>query len=329
MLERTTRDGDCEMGLQKGKRCACSVGGGAVRTALVLGTALATVLMLSPAAFAGVGIRDVAKTAVTIPVDRDGGEERLRASQPPADGGGPLILVQASGAFAVDDIVGEAGAPIDIAITLPPFQPTDYLLLSFRGLPKGFSLSSGFRTADAWLVSAHDARDLQLVPPNGFIGGFTMEVQFIRGQNVVPLVQSVNVDVQGKPVATRNVSSQETTSTTIAAVVPPEPRHDTAPPPAVQVSPEKEKQLMGLAGSILQQKDIAAARLIYARLAREGSVQGALTLAQTYDPAFLSRYDTTGLQPDTEKAKYWYGIAASMGSEDASGRLLALESATR
>jgi TPR repeat protein len=80
---------------------------------------------------------------------------------------------------------------------------------------------------------------------------------------------------------------------------------------------------------MLAQNDITAARLIYARLAREGSQEGALTMARTFDPAFLSRYATTGLQPNTEKAKYWYGIAAKLGSSDASKRLLALDGAER
>jgi hypothetical protein len=78
---------------------------------------------------------------------------------------------------------------------------------------------------------------------------------------------------------------------------------------------------------MLDQNDIAAARLVYTRLVHQGSLQGALILGQTYDPVFLSRYRLNGLTPDTAKAKYWYEVAARLGSKDASVRLLALRSA--
>jgi hypothetical protein len=253
----------------------------------------------------------------------------------PRSGLGP-ILVQAPLNFEVADIHGEPGSSIPIDIAMPPFQPTDYLVLSFRGLPEGFVLSSGFRTAEAWLVSAHEAKHLRLDPPAGFTGAFTLDVQLIRGRNVEPMVQTVAVSIQAKGVAGHSESDLQETLGTIPAALDADrgTAADEAPATisikkAKRIDPEKERELMAMARSMLSQNDIAAARLIYSRLAREGSAQAALTLAQTYDAAFLSRYDITGLSPNTEKAKYWYGIAASLGSTDASGHLLALEGAGR
>ena len=240
-----------------------------------------------------------------------GSTAALSPSHEPAAGDGTaLMLVQARDRFTVKDLVGYESRPVAVAIEMPTFASTDYVLLSFRGLPGNFALSSGFRTADTWLVSAHEVTNLTLIPPEGFVGSFRLEVLLIRGQSIPPLVQNVRVELRSGGRADQNAAAPTAASA-----------------PVNRIAPDKEKQLIETAAGLLQQNDIAAARLIYARLAREGSVQGALAMAQTYDPVFLSKYNVTGLQPDKEKAKYWYGMATRLGSEDAPKRLLALEAA--
>lgn len=310
-------------------------GRGSIRPALALGTMLAVGLAAAPQAHAGLAANGAATAApVGLGVGAPGVRMPDRGS--PRSGLG-VIFVQARSEFAVDDIVGEPGDSIPIGIKMPPFQPTDYLVLSFRGLPKGFSLSSGFRTAEAWLVSAHEAKTLRLDPPAGYAGNFPLYVQLIRGQDVEPLAQTVRVSVEPQRSAQPSETALQETRSSIPAALDVDRDTASGEPPAtlsvtkqaVQIDPERERDLMRMARAMLDQNDIAAARLIYARIARAGSAQGALTLAQTYDVAFLSRYDISGLGPNMEKAKYWYGIAASLGSTDASGRLLALEGASR
>lgn len=310
-------------------------GRGSIRPALALGTMLAVGLAAAPQAHAGLAANGAATAApVALGVGAPGVRMPDRGS--PRSGLG-VIFVQARSEFAVDDIVGEPGDSIPIGIKMPPFQPTDYLVLSFRGLPKGFSLSSGFRTAEAWLVSAHEAKTLRLDPPAGYAGNFPLYVQLIRGQDVEPLAQTVRVSVEPQRSAQPSETALQETRSSIPAALDVDRDTASGEPPAtlsvtkqaVQIDPERERDLMRMARAMLDQNDIAAARLIYARIARAGSAQGALTLAQTYDVAFLSRYDISGLGPNMEKAKYWYGIAASLGSTDASGRLLALEGASR
>jgi hypothetical protein len=244
-----------------------------------------------------------------------------------------LIRVQDQGEFAVADMIGGAGKPIPFNIALPPHQPTDYMLLSFRGLPEGFSLSSGFRAADAWLVSVREAPGLRLIPPKDFDGAFDLEIQLSRGRNAGRLAQQIRVEFRPRdvarsapPAAVPEAALSDPSSTGAVAV---NTASDPSASPAQAVAAEKERELLETAATMLKQNDITAARLIYARLAREGSREGAITMAQTYDPAFLSHYETTGLQPDSDKAKHWYGIAASLGSTDASRRLLALEAKRR
>ncbi len=282
--------------------------GGLANSAFALGALLAAAVAFEPGALAGALAQEAGKAGrgAMMALGPADGSTRF---QPHANG---WIFAQARDRFAVKDLVGYEGRPVAVAIEMPAFGSTDYLLLSFRGLPENFALSSGFRTAEAWLVSAHQATDLSLIPPQGFTGSFSLEVLLIRGQSVPPLIQNVRVELRPGLLAEQD-----------------DPAPATATMAGNRTAPDKEGQLMEVAASLLRQNDITAARLIYARLAREGSVQGALTMAQTYDPVFLSKYSVQGLQPDKEKAKYWYGVAASLGSKDAPKRLLALEAAER
>lgn len=239
-------------------------------------------------------------------------------------------------AFAVEDIAGNPGEAIPVNITLPPHQSDDYLLLSFRGLPKKFRLTSGFGTAEAWFVSARDVAELQILPPKDFVGFFELQVQLVRGPDIKPETISTKVAVG---LADPALSAEPVRSITQTPIEPPaEAPADQLPSlqpseeapvaslPAVSVDPQEEERMLLMAEDLLRQNDIPAARLIYGRLARQGSRNGAMMMAQSHDPAFLGDYDIAGLSADREKAKFWYNIAAQLGSPDASQRLLALDS---
>lgn len=94
--------------------------------------------------------------------------------------------------------------------------------------------------------------------------------------------------------------------------------------PPLQMSLEEEKGMLAKAQGILDNGDIASARLIYEHLARKGSIKATFALAQTYDPEFFSQLNVIGLRPDPETAKKWYAKAASMGNAEANARLSAL-----
>lgn len=237
--------------------------------------------------------------------------------------------------FHIADIVGVTGQAAPVQLELPPFRPTDYLLLSFRGLPKDFTLSSGFRTSDAWLVSAHESKGLQIMPPEDFEGSFTMEVRLIRGQNVVARTNVVGITFS--PPAETAMQAPPSNEKKPSAAIPEAAAivtslsegktsgaqaEETALPP---ISVEQEKYMLGLAQKMLDQNDIAAARSIYRRLAFSRSRQGTLRLAQSYDPAFLSQFQTANNLEDLEKARHWYRLAADLGADEASQRLAALD----
>jgi hypothetical protein len=314
---------------------------GHLKSVIALGAILTAALAIQPGALAGTLAQEAGKAGAGIAAvlyKRDGAGTGGTDHAIPA-----LTLIQMQGQFTVADLVGHAGDSLQLNINVPPHKPTDYMLLSFRGLPKNFSLSSGFRAAEAWLVSAHEAENLRLIAPKDYVGSFKLEVQLLRGQTADPAVEHVRIELRPQAPAKRAEDAVEAPKAKAKADLPIEPAATTetaampGPAPAgigqlsksTHIASDKERQLLDTASRLLTQNDITAARLIYARLAREGSLQGALIMAQTFDPAFLASYQINGLQPDKEKAKYWYGVAASLGSKDASGRLLALEAADR
>jgi TPR repeat protein len=79
------------------------------------------------------------------------------------------------------------------------------------------------------------------------------------------------------------------------------------------------------ARALVRANDIAAARLIFTRLANGGVAEAAFELGRTYDPDFLEIIPLAGLKPDLEMAKQWYRRAAALGNADAKSRLAKFE----
>jgi TPR repeat protein len=79
------------------------------------------------------------------------------------------------------------------------------------------------------------------------------------------------------------------------------------------------------ARALVNANDIAAARLIFTRLASNGIAEAAFELGQTYDPGFLRTVHVAGLEPDPEVARQWYTRAAALGNANAQSRLATLK----
>jgi tripartite-type tricarboxylate transporter receptor subunit TctC len=82
-----------------------------------------------------------------------------------------------------------------------------------------------------------------------------------------------------------------------------------------------DRAQMERAAVLLQGNDVAAARLIYKKLATANIAEAAYALAQTYDQDFLKDIQTAGLIPDPAMAQRWYERAAALGSAAATRRL--------
>lgn len=100
---------------------------------------------------------------------------------------------------------------------------------------------------------------------------------------------------------------------------------DVAASRAASIDPEMEQQIFARATAYLKQRDIASARMILTYAASLGSGISALSLAETYDPAYLSRISLQGVDADVAEARKWYKTAASFGIKEAEGRIKALE----
>jgi outer membrane biosynthesis protein TonB len=112
--------------------------------------------------------------------------------------------------------------------------------------------------------------------------------------------------------------------------VPPAPPPAAAAAPAPPPTPGPEqlaeaRQLAQRASRILREtNDIAAARLFLDRAAKLGDADATFRLAETYDPAWLSRAGARGVAADVARARALYELALDRGVAAARDRLMAL-----
>ena len=253
-------------------------------------------------------------------------------------------------AFTVEDSAGPSGAPLPLKIHLPPSPAGSYSFLMFRNMPPEFTLSEGFGTKDYWAASLHDLGRLELIPPEGYEGAFTMEVLLVKGPGTDPERRTANVLFKSEPSAPATASADDEPKLPDPSLVPaPEPTAalppmapppqpavqgaDTPPqlavqradaPPPLRDMTEIEQSMMERGDTFWRQGDVASARLLYRALAKKGLAPAALAMAHTYDPEHLSTLAIRGLLPDIAQAKNWYRMAEEMGSTQAAQRLAAL-----
>jgi hypothetical protein len=105
------------------------------------------------------------------------------------------------------------------------------------------------------------------------------------------------------------------------------PKVEVAPPVApapATLSADETRRLLGRAAVMIQQGDIASARLILDRLARFGDARAAFALAETFDQRMLAQWNVRGIKGDPTRAKTFYSQAARAGIGEARDRLTEL-----
>lgn len=185
--------------------------------------------------------------------------------------------------------------------------------LMFEGLPAGFELSKGFKTGKVWAVDFDDISLISLLPPAGFTGELTILARVHAADGAIISA------------STFSASFMPRTDTTIGSSKP-ESRNDGHPAPTshiTKLNSEEQSRLLERAKQHIKSGLIAAARMIYKKLADEGSAQAAFELAQTFDPDFLKSTTIVGLNPDIEQARKWYQKAAEMGLDSARAKAIA------
>jgi hypothetical protein len=100
-----------------------------------------------------------------------------------------------------------------------------------------------------------------------------------------------------------------------------------APEPSIhRLDSDAIASLLKRADALIASGDVAAARLVLRRAAEAGDAHAAMTLAETYDPAFLGKLGVHGFAPDLAMARSWYEKARAFGSAEAPRRLETLAS---
>ena len=223
-------------------------------------------------------------------------------------------------------IAGVPGEDLPLRLELPaqpdPRGASSGGFIRILGLPPSFSLNRGFAAVGTWAVSLGDAGGLTLATPKDFQGNLLLTIELVRDQSAEPERWRVLVTLGQK-------QDGATPAPPVLANMTPASPGDPQPRPADSIGSMKAAQplraasraQMNRAQDLLQHNDIAAARLIFKRLAETGLAEAAFGLAQTYDPDFLKSIPTAGLQPDMAAARHWYEWASALGSAPAGSRL--------
>ena len=200
--------------------------------------------------------------------------------------------------------------------------------LRIVGVPPSCSLNRGFSTAGAWYVSLDDVKNLALLAPKNFKGSLVLTVNLIQASDRNPISWEVPLKILAgssasqRPVAAENIIAKKkdvAAENTIAK------KKDVAPP-LVPATPSKNDRLqLERARKLLDDNDVASARLVLKRLAKANIAEAAFELAQTYDPDILQTIQTSGHAVDLKKARQWYMRAAQLGHSKATKRASELQ----
>ena len=223
--------------------------------------------------------------------------------------GHTLIAAETTVVFSVKDIEAESGNDAPISINLPSgaelraagAEQGTFLLI--RNIPEGVSVSAGMATGRIWVVPLREASTLRLVAKPGVNTQFQLGFHLIGPNNRVLAKTTATVNLRPRAAA--------------AALDPAPPKPDTPRPPvqplpqAEPLTPRAEAVMLARGKDLLQQGGIAA---------------GALALARSYDPAFVTASAASAPAPNLAEARKWYERAAELGNPDAKRRLTEIAS---
>ncbi len=232
-----------------------------------------------------------------------------------------LRVAQRVETFSVANAVVRSGEKIPLKVTISVGLNPDTAFVMFLGIPADFKLSAGVRTKNSWAVSLRDLKDLYLISPPGYEGVMEIDVVLVRGKDA-PMDRQTIIALVKPDSATDKIARSDT-----APANPRSPETEAASSPLPRLSVEMTAEytlLLQRGDELLATGDIAAARLLFTRLAKNGVAMGALRMARTYDPEFLNSIQTAGLQPDIQQARVWYQKASELGNQDATKRLSTL-----
>jgi hypothetical protein len=231
-----------------------------------------------------------------------------------ADAAPPLTDAAPS---APQTILATSGRQIAFAPLLPPSH-AGYLLI--RGLPPEAALSAGRQSGSGtWLVKGDAVPDLTLSIGQAAEGDYPLEVYVLQSGDGLQARRSLVLRVEA-PARTYPLVEDLGWASALFDIV---PSAQAAEEPA---HPAEPAVLRDRAKRLLDEGDIAAARLLLLHLAERGEGEAAYELARTFDRDTLAALGARGMDGDLARARGWYERASQGGNAKATERLKILAS---
>lgn len=207
-----------------------------------------------------------------------------------------------------------AGKDVALNIALSPVQESSETSVMVQGVPKDSKLSHGKDLGSGnWLLNKSQLSDVKLQTGSTLQPGeHVIEFIVVKSDGSVPETRKVTVMVEAP--AADNPASQSGTvpvaaASTTSVARQTEARQVTAAEqqaPLPALSPAEVKALLTRGTNLLEEGDVAGARLLLEYAAQRGSKEAMVKLAQSYDPDHLLKLAVHGVQPDAELSAHWY-----------------------
>jgi hypothetical protein len=265
---------------------------------------------------AAIGAAAIAAGAiVTVPLIRSGANAEVLGSAIMAlvVGGGKqdqLAATTPEPRLLLRDDRGETNEILPVGIEIDGNRAGVGIVLS--GLAPDSQLSTGSPLGvSGWRLDADQLEGLQIRPPRDFVGAMNLMVDLRLPGDRVADSKGLRLEWVARPKIqpAAAVAPAAAPPATVPQTPPAEPQ--TA---ALHLDPAEIAILLKRGQDTLNNGDLVAARLLLQRAAAAGSADGALALAQTFDPAVIGRLGAIGVVADAAKAREWYQKAARLGS---------------
>jgi hypothetical protein len=231
----------------------------------------------------------------------------------PHDGGNSVATIaletkaepEPSSRLVAEDQRAIANEPMPLEVSVD--NAVQNASLRLAGLAAGTHLSAGSQVSDSsWQVPLDNLKNLYLYAPTDFVGVMNSALDLLGPDKRLIDRREVRFEWLVK-----KESRSEPSSSIWSA----------NPTPVQSLSGDLASTLMRRGHDFLGAGDIAAARVLFGRLADAGIADGAFAMAQTYDLRYLTVHKVVGVVGDESKARAFYQQAAQLGSVEAAHML--------
>jgi hypothetical protein len=202
-----------------------------------------------------------------------------------------------------EDQSGVVNEPLLLGVSVAPALDDGSLLVN--GLAQGTRLSAGVPVSQAgWELPLHDFGVVYVYAPKEFIGVMNGVIDLLSPGKRIIDSRAVRLEWIAKAASLQPAKPAISEPSATGVAVKP-------------MDPDEVASLMQRGRDLLRNGDISLAQLAFQRLAKAGIAEGALALANTYDPRYLAEHHFIGIAGDETKARNWYQRARELGSAEA------------